>query len=299
RRSRHPERPCLGLFHTGLPGEQHPGPSEGHESVEGARVPPVSAKRRRRPRQPVTIRSALAAAVQLAHLTQDPGGLRQPELLRILAIDPGSVRLGLALSDPSGTIAQPPSVLSRRSEAEDLKALVDLVARHDVEAIVIGLPRLMDGRLEAAAQEAQAFGSRVEQATGRPVAYWDERLTTVAAERYLIEQGKRRSKRRQEVDRMAATLLLQGYLDYQRGRGPRRRGRALGCVQWFVVILFLLPAALGIPGVLAYNWVDHQLHTPANPANAKVRFVVPPGASFHEVADTLHRVGLIDSVPVF
>jgi len=140
--------------------------------------------------------------------------------LRILAIDPGSVRLGLALSDPSGTIAQPLSVLSRRSEAEDLKALVDLVARHDVGAIVIGLPRMMDGRLEAAAQEAQAFGTRVEQATGRPVAYWDERLTTVAAERYLIEQGKRRSKRRQEVDRMAATLLLQGYLDYQRGRGP-------------------------------------------------------------------------------
>ena len=80
---------------------------------------------------------------------------------------------------------------------------------------------------------------------------------------------------------------------------PRRRSRALGCVQWFVVILFLLPAALGIPGVLAYNWVDHQLHTPANPGNAKVRFVVPPGASFHEVADTLHRAGLIDSVTVF
>ena len=140
--------------------------------------------------------------------------------MRILAIDPGSVRLGLALSDPSGTIAQPLSVLSRRSEAEDLKALVDLVARHDIAAIVIGLPRTMNGRLETAAQEAQAFGARVAQATGRPVAYWDERLTTVAAERYLIEQGKRRSKRRQEVDRMAATLLLQGYLDYQRARGP-------------------------------------------------------------------------------
>src|SRR5256884_8272151 len=80
---------------------------------------------------------------------------------------------------------------------------------------------------------------------------------------------------------------------------PRERSRALGCVQWFVVILFLLAAALVIPSVLAYNWVDHQLHTPANPGNAKVRFVVPPGASFHEVADTLHRAGLIDSVTVF
>ena len=140
--------------------------------------------------------------------------------MRILAIDPGTVRLGLALSDPSGTIAQPLSVLARRSEAEDLKALTELVERHEVGMIVIGLPRLMDGRLDTAAQQAQAFGAQVAQATGRPVAYWDERLTSVAAERYLIEQGKRRSKRRQEIDRMAATLLLQGYLDYRAGRGP-------------------------------------------------------------------------------
>ncbi|HEX9097016.1 MAG TPA: Holliday junction resolvase RuvX [Candidatus Dormibacteraeota bacterium] len=140
--------------------------------------------------------------------------------MRILAIDPGTVRLGLALSDPSGTIAQPLTVLARRSEPEDLKALVELAERHDVGMIVIGLPRLMDGRLDSAAQQAQAFGAQVAQATGRPVAYWDERLTSVAAERYLIEQGKRRSKRRQEIDRMAATLLLQGYLDYRAGRGP-------------------------------------------------------------------------------
>ncbi len=140
--------------------------------------------------------------------------------MRILAIDPGTVRLGLALSDPSGTIAQPLSVLARRSEPEDLKALVELVERHEVGMIVIGLPRLMDGRLDAAAQQAQAFGDQVARATGRPVAYWDERLTSVAAERYLIAQGKRRSKRRQEIDRMAATLLLQGYLDYRAGRAP-------------------------------------------------------------------------------
>jgi putative Holliday junction resolvase len=140
--------------------------------------------------------------------------------VRILAIDPGTVRLGLALSDPSGTIAQPLSVLARRSEPEDLKALTELVERHEVGMIVIGLPRMMNGRLEAAALQAQAFGAQVARATGRPVAYWDERLTSVAAERYLIEQGKRRSKRRQEIDRMAATLLLQGYLDYRAGRAP-------------------------------------------------------------------------------
>jgi putative Holliday junction resolvase len=140
--------------------------------------------------------------------------------VRVLAIDPGTVRLGLALSDPSGTIAQPLSVLKRRTEAEDLKTLAELIKKYQVEQIVVGLPRTMDGRLDAAAQDAQAFGGRVGEASGRPVAYWDERLTTVAAERYLIEQGKRRGRRRQEVDRMAATLLLQGYLDYQRRGAP-------------------------------------------------------------------------------
>src|ERR1700737_4450676 len=84
-----------------------------------------------------------------------------------------------------------------------------------------------------------------------------------------------------------------------RAPAPRKRSRALGCVQWLVVILFLLPAALGIPAVIGYSWVDHQLNQPANPGNSKVRFVVPPGATFHEVADTLHRTGLIDSVTVF
>jgi putative Holliday junction resolvase len=139
--------------------------------------------------------------------------------VRVLAIDPGTVRLGLALSDPSGTIAQPLSVLPRRSTQEDLRALADLATAHNVGLIVVGLPRTMDGRIDVAAKEAQAFGADVAGVTGLPVKYWDERLTTVAAERYLIDQGKRRNKRRQEVDRMAATLLLQGYLDYERRRG--------------------------------------------------------------------------------
>jgi UPF0755 protein len=80
---------------------------------------------------------------------------------------------------------------------------------------------------------------------------------------------------------------------------PRKRSRALGCIQWALVVLFLLPAALGIPGFFLYSWVDHQLHVPANPSNSKVRFVVSPGATFHEVANTLHQVGLVDNVTVF
>jgi putative holliday junction resolvase len=138
--------------------------------------------------------------------------------VRVLGIDPGSVRLGLALSDPSGTIAQPLTVMIRRSEAEDLKALARIVELEGVEQIVVGLPRLLDGRLDTAARAAQEFGDLLGGTTGKPVAYWDERLTTVAAERYLMAQGKRRARRRTDVDRMAATLMLQGYLDYQAQR---------------------------------------------------------------------------------
>jgi putative holliday junction resolvase len=141
-------------------------------------------------------------------------------MVRVLAIDPGSVRLGLALSDPTGVIAQPLMVLVRRSPEEDLRTLKKVADDHQVDRIVVGLPRLMDGTLDVAAAAAQAFGAEVERVTGRPVAYWDERLTTVAAERHLLAQGQRRLKRRANVDRVAATLLLQAYLDYQAGHGP-------------------------------------------------------------------------------
>ena len=138
--------------------------------------------------------------------------------MRILGVDHGTVRVGLALSDPSGVVAQPLSVLRRRSLSEDLKAIEQLVQAYDVERIVVGLPRTMNGRLESAAEAAQAFGAELERVTGRPVAYWDERVTTVAAERHLLAQGKRREQRRADVDRIAATLLLQSYLDNQARR---------------------------------------------------------------------------------
>lgn len=138
---------------------------------------------------------------------------------RVLGIDPGSVRIGLALSDPSGVIAQPVTVLTRRSPTEDMAALRRFIDEHEVDRVVIGLPRLMDGRLDAAAKTAQEFGKELARLSGRPVEYWDERLTTVAAERYLVAQGKRRRQRRADVDRMAAALLLQSYLDYRGSRG--------------------------------------------------------------------------------
>ena len=83
------------------------------------------------------------------------------------------------------------------------------------------------------------------------------------------------------------------------GGAPRAPGRGRTCLQLIVVLIFLLPAMIGIPAVVGYAYLDHQLHTPANPGSGKVRFVVPPGSSFAQVADTLHQAGLIDNAIVF
>jgi len=198
---------------------QHPLPSQGQNAVERPRVSPILAQCRRCPGHPVPLRPAMAAVFLVTDYPQDPGGRGQSDSVRILAIDPGSKRLGLALSDPSGTVALPLSVLHRRSEPEDLQELNRIVVHNGVELVLVGLPRMMDGTVDVAARNAQAFGAEVGRVTGLPVEYWDERLTTVAAERFLIEQGKRRARRRQDVDRVAATLLLQGYLDYRGNRG--------------------------------------------------------------------------------
>jgi len=133
--------------------------------------------------------------------------------VRVLAIDPGTVRLGLALSDPTGVIASPLRVLRRVSPDRDLAAIAALVREHAVEEVVVGLPRRLDGTLDAAAQEARDFAQAVRAAAAVPVRLWDERLTTVAAERHLVAAGLRRQQRRATVDAVAAALLLQSYLD--------------------------------------------------------------------------------------
>lgn len=133
--------------------------------------------------------------------------------MRVLAIDPGTVRLGLAISDPTGLIASPLKVLRRATPERDLAAIVTVVREHAVDEILVGLPRRLDGTLDAAAQDARTFASAVQVAAGIPVRLWDERLTTVAAERHLVASGMRRQRRRATVDAVAAALLLQTYLD--------------------------------------------------------------------------------------
>ena len=135
---------------------------------------------------------------------------------RVLGIDYGEKRIGLAVSDPLGITAQGLETLERRGEEKDMRALQRTIDEWQVGTIVIGLPRHMDGSTGKQAGKVMRFADLLHRTTGRPVTTWDERWTTVAAERVLIEGGVRRRRRKQLRDRLAAVLILQGYLDRQK-----------------------------------------------------------------------------------
>jgi len=131
---------------------------------------------------------------------------------RIVALDPGTRRIGVAVSDPLGITAQPHGTLD--ATADDLdEQLRALAAETAAELIIVGLPVGLDGSEGTAALGARVFARLVEDATGVPVELRDERLTTVTAERVLLEAGLRRERRRDVRDRVAAAVLLQSYLD--------------------------------------------------------------------------------------
>jgi len=133
--------------------------------------------------------------------------------MRILAVDPGSKRVGLAVSDPTGTIATALATIPA-APSETLPARIAAAAREQAaERIVVGLPLRMDGRRGPEASAAERLAAAVRHVSGLPVETVDERLTTAAAERALIESGERRAARKGSIDRVAAVILLQGHLD--------------------------------------------------------------------------------------
>jgi putative Holliday junction resolvase len=136
-----------------------------------------------------------------------------------LGLDPGERRIGVALSDPLGIIASPLTVIDRRTE-DVAKRLRALCTEHDVGTIVVGLPVSLTGAEGAAAEKARRFGDEVQAITGKTVVFADERFTSVQAERLLVDDGMRRDKRRATTDKVAAALMLQGYLDRVRREEP-------------------------------------------------------------------------------
>lgn len=137
---------------------------------------------------------------------------------RILGIDHGEARIGLAISDELGMLAHPLETVN--AKAEPLKRIAALATEKGVTEIVIGVPRNMDGSYGPAAEKAQAFAAKVRESTSLPVKLWDERLTTVAAQRSLHEAGKNVKQSRKVIDQVAAQILLQAYLDSKAGFGP-------------------------------------------------------------------------------
>lgn len=136
---------------------------------------------------------------------------------RHLGIDVGSVRVGVALSDPDGLLATPLVTVPRDADGgTDVAAIAALVAEHQVVGVVVGLPRTLAGREGPAAEAARAFVAALEPALDVPITLTDERLTTVVATRQLRESGRRSRKQRSVVDQVAAVGILQGWLDARR-----------------------------------------------------------------------------------
>ncbi|EPY06139.1 Holliday junction resolvase [Paenibacillus sp. E194] len=138
--------------------------------------------------------------------------------MKILGLDYGDRRIGVAISDAFGWTAQGLEVIERRKPENDLKRLGDIVKEHGVEAFVLGLPKNMNGTVGPRGELSMSFAEQLKQSFGLPVHLWDERLSTVSAERALLEADVSRKKRRQVIDKMAATIILQTYLDYQSRR---------------------------------------------------------------------------------
>ncbi len=138
--------------------------------------------------------------------------------MRIIGLDVGSKTVGVAVSDPMGWTAQGIETIRINEEAKEfgLTRLKELVDEYEVEKVVIGLPKNMNNSLGFRAEASQAYGKLVEDELGLPVAYIDERLTTVQAEKMLINEGNvSRKKRKKVIDKLAAVILLQNYLDSQ------------------------------------------------------------------------------------
>ena len=142
--------------------------------------------------------------------------------MRVLGVDFGEKRIGLAVSDPLGMTAQGLPTLENKGKKRMLAEFEKLCKREEVNELVIGLPRNMDGSFGPKANEIQALVPELEKTLKIPILTWDERLTSRQAGRLMIEEGLSRRRQKQHSDRLAATLILQSYLEFKRiNRGEK------------------------------------------------------------------------------
>lgn len=138
--------------------------------------------------------------------------------MRVIGLDFGSKTVGVAISDPLMITAQGIEIIRRKEENKLRKTLARieaLIEEYGIEEIVLGYPKHMNDSLGERVEKTEEFKEMLERRTGLPVVLWDERLTTVAADKAMIEAGLRREERKEQIDKLAAVLILQGYLDYK------------------------------------------------------------------------------------
>ncbi|MBM6947809.1 Holliday junction resolvase RuvX [Mordavella massiliensis] len=148
--------------------------------------------------------------------------------MRVMGLDYGSKTVGVALSDPLGLTAQGIETIWRRDENKLRKTcarIEELIREYEVERIVLGLPRHMNSDVGDRAEKSLEFGEMLRRRTGLEVVMWDERLTTVEAERILIESNVRREDRKKYIDKIAAVFILQGYLDSKYHEAAKQEDR--------------------------------------------------------------------------
>ena len=138
--------------------------------------------------------------------------------MRVIGLDFGSKTVGVAISDPLMITAQGIEIIRRKEEnklRKTLSRIEALIEEYGIEEIVLGYPKHMNDSLGERVEKTEEFKEMLERRTGLPVVLWDERLTTVAADKAMIEAGLRREERKEQIDKLAAVLILQGYLDYK------------------------------------------------------------------------------------
>ncbi|MCD8189887.1 MAG: Holliday junction resolvase RuvX [Clostridiales bacterium] len=141
--------------------------------------------------------------------------------MRVMAIDYGDARTGVAISDPTGLLAGYTTVIASWKQEIVVEQLLHLIAEHQVDELVLGYPKNMNDTRGERAAKSEALAAILREQTGLPLTLWDERLTTVDAHRILSENGRRGKKRKQTVDAVAATLILEGYLGRRRSQRER------------------------------------------------------------------------------
>ncbi|MFC2010499.1 Holliday junction resolvase RuvX [Chloroflexota bacterium] len=130
-----------------------------------------------------------------------------------MGLDIGDRRIGVALSDSTGILASPLTVIDRTDDSQAIQAIIDIIEQHGVEQIIAGLPRSMDGSIGQQAEKVQAFVRNLSGQTQVPIEFRDERLTTVSAKRLMRESRGKKTRKKARDDAIAAALILQGYLD--------------------------------------------------------------------------------------